>query len=127
MAIPTTRKGNDRQPVRILIVEDNAGDVYLLEKSLKNRCLSYELIRYTDGEEAIRVLQKDDCAIPDLVLLDLNLPRRQQTEYSPADKRRKIMATGTPVNYRLNHRHLVVDDVPKTVAFYEGTPGAKKV
>jgi lactoylglutathione lyase len=37
------------------------------------------------------------------------------------------MATGTPVNYRLNHRHLIVDDVPKTVAFYEGTLGAKKV
>ena len=37
------------------------------------------------------------------------------------------MATGTPVHYSLNHRHLIVDDVPKTVAFYEGTLGAKKV
>ena len=37
------------------------------------------------------------------------------------------MATGQTVNYSFNHRHLIVDDVPKTVAFYEGTLGAKKV
>ena len=37
------------------------------------------------------------------------------------------MATGHTVNYSFNHRHLIVDDVPKTVAFYEGTLGAKKV
>jgi lactoylglutathione lyase len=33
----------------------------------------------------------------------------------------------TPVQYRFDHRHLIVDDVPKTVAFYEGALGAKKV
>ncbi len=37
------------------------------------------------------------------------------------------MATGQTVTYSFNHRHLIVDDVPKTVAFYEGTLGAKKV
>lgn len=31
------------------------------------------------------------------------------------------------VNYTFNHRHLIVDDVPKTAAFYEETLGAKKV
>ena len=31
------------------------------------------------------------------------------------------------VTYSFNHRHLIVDDVPKTVAFYEGTLGAKKI
>ena len=36
------------------------------------------------------------------------------------------MATAQ-VQYKLDHRHLVVDDVPKTVAFYEGVLGAKKV
>jgi catechol 2,3-dioxygenase-like lactoylglutathione lyase family enzyme len=33
----------------------------------------------------------------------------------------------TSVQYRFDHRHLVVDDVAKTVAFYEGVLGAKKV
>ena len=31
------------------------------------------------------------------------------------------------VHYRFNHRHLIVDDVPQTVAFYENALGAKKV
>ena len=76
MAIPTIKKGNGPKPVRILLVEDNGADVYLLEKTLKSCSLSYELIRYTDGEQAIQALQKDDCAVPDLIILDLNLPRR---------------------------------------------------
>ena len=37
------------------------------------------------------------------------------------------MATGPTVTYRFNHRHLIVDNVPKTAAFYESTLGAKKV
>ena len=37
------------------------------------------------------------------------------------------MPTGHTVSYRFHHRHLIVDEVPKTVAFYEGTLGATKV
>jgi len=37
------------------------------------------------------------------------------------------MAARSVVTYSFNHRHLVVDDVPKTAAFYEGTLGAKRV
>ena len=36
------------------------------------------------------------------------------------------MAT-TQVQYKLDHRHLIVDDVPQTGAFYENVLGAKKV
>ena len=67
---------SDARPVRILLVEDNAGDVYLLEKTLKSRQIGYELTRHADGEQAIRALQKEDCEVPDLIILDLNLPRR---------------------------------------------------
>lgn len=77
MANPTTKKEPGAKPIRILLVEDNAGDVYLLEKTLQNRQLGYELTRYIDGEQAIVALQKDDCIVPDLIVLDLNLPRRE--------------------------------------------------
>ena len=76
MAIPTTKKGNVPKPFSVLLIEDNDGDVYLLEKTLKSCSLSYELIRHTDGEQATHALQKDDCIVPDLIILDLNLPRR---------------------------------------------------
>ena len=80
MANPTTKSAQDRnspKPTRILLVEDNSGDVYLLEKALKSRQLSYKLIHYIDGEQAIRALQEEDCVLPDLIILDLNLPRRE--------------------------------------------------
>ena len=62
---------------RIVLVEDNAGDVYLLEKSLQARHIVYELIRYEDGEQGIRALSSERGPTPDLILLDLNLPRRE--------------------------------------------------
>jgi CheY-like chemotaxis protein len=65
MANPTTKPGaGPETAVRILVVEDNAGDVYLLEKALQQRQIRYELIRYIDGEQAIRALAKDDCVAP---------------------------------------------------------------
>ena len=72
----TTTKRNAPKTIRILLVEDNAGDVYLLEKALQSRCFVYNLTRYEDGEQAIHALQTDECGVPDLVVLDLNLPRR---------------------------------------------------
>jgi chemotaxis family two-component system response regulator Rcp1 len=77
MSNPTARPGTEQKPIHVMLVEDNAGDVYLLEKALQQLQMNYELIRYIDGEQAIRALQKDDHSIPDLILLDLNLPRRE--------------------------------------------------
>jgi chemotaxis family two-component system response regulator Rcp1 len=76
MANPSTKK-KEPKPIRILLVEDNPGDIYLLEKTLQHRQLDYDLIRYGDGEQAIRGLQEDKLVIPDLILVDLNLPRRE--------------------------------------------------
>jgi two-component system, chemotaxis family, response regulator Rcp1 len=60
----------------ILLVEDNDGDVRLVEKCLQARAISYELIRFEDGEQAIREISADPTLVPDLILLDLNLPRK---------------------------------------------------
>src|SRR5215813_14034578 len=65
-----------RPAARIVLVEDNPGDVYLLEKALQARKLAYELVRYDDGEQALSGLADEDVAAPDLILVDLNLPKR---------------------------------------------------
>lgn len=54
VANPTTETKPGPKPIRILLVEDNAGDVYLLEKTLQHRQLRYELTRFADGKQAIR-------------------------------------------------------------------------
>jgi len=77
MANASTRQEKTPKTFRIFLVEDNAGDVYLLEKTLQNGGIGYELIRYDDGERAINALRADDFIVPDLIILDLNLPRRE--------------------------------------------------
>ncbi len=69
---------------RILHVEDNPGDVHLLAESLRECPFSYQLSVVNDGENALRFLRGEEqfqrAARPDLVLLDLNLPRKNGRE-----------------------------------------------
>ncbi len=65
-------------PVDILLVEDNAGDVRLTREVLKDSKVRNNLIVATNGEEALSCLRKQGkfagTVLPDLILLDLNLP-----------------------------------------------------
>lgn len=62
---------------RIVLVEDNPADVLLLEKALRHHHIVHELSCYEDGEQAIAAMSKQDFAIPDLIILDLNLPKQE--------------------------------------------------
>jgi chemotaxis family two-component system response regulator Rcp1 len=74
----------DQEAVRILIVEDNRGDVLLVREALKESSLSFELTHIADGEQAFDYLQRkgeySNAVRPQLVLLDLNLPKRDGWE-----------------------------------------------
>lgn len=65
--------------IEILLVEDNPGDVRLMQEALKDNKLRNNLSVVSDGIEAMRFLRREghyaDAPRPDLVLLDLNLPR----------------------------------------------------
>lgn len=73
-----------RDPVNILLVEDNPGDVRLTREALQESDLEVSLQVARDGEEALEVLQRrgqhSNAQRPDLVLLDLNLPRMDGRE-----------------------------------------------
>lgn len=66
----------------VLIVEDNPGDVVLIKRALRDFCPTTAVTVAADGEEAIRVigLVGHNIQKPDLVLLDLNLPKRSGHE-----------------------------------------------
>ncbi|HWU40156.1 MAG TPA: response regulator [Candidatus Acidoferrum sp.] len=75
--------GEARRPVRILLVEDNPGDVRLMQEALKEGRTAIQLTVAGDGEEALAILDRrgrPDSYRPDLILLDLNLPRRNGRE-----------------------------------------------
>jgi CheY-like chemotaxis protein len=67
------------QPLHILVIEDNPGDVRLIEEALKEGVISgHHVTRAADGSEALRFLRPEGGhgpgPSPDLILLDLNLP-----------------------------------------------------
>jgi CheY-like chemotaxis protein len=65
-----------RTPVRILIVEDNDPDVYLVEEALRSQGIVSRIQRCYDGEEALDVLSRmGPPDLPDIILIDLNLPK----------------------------------------------------
>ncbi len=70
--------------VEILLVEDNPADVRLTREVLENGDGSTRLRVVRDGEEAMAFLRRQgeyaDCARPNLVLLDLNLPKKDGRE-----------------------------------------------
>jgi two-component system, chemotaxis family, response regulator Rcp1 len=65
--------------IHVLMVEDDAGDVQLTKEALKDSKLVMDLVVVDDGEKALRLLRRqapyEDAQRPDLVILDLNLPR----------------------------------------------------
>ncbi len=72
------------RPVRILLVEDSPGDVNLTREALRGARVANELSVVVDGEEALDYLRRTgpfaDAPGVDLVLLDLNLPKKDGRE-----------------------------------------------
>jgi chemotaxis family two-component system response regulator Rcp1 len=62
--------------VRILLVEDSAADAILIQEALNQVSTSHSVEICTDGERALARLRSTTATRPDLVLLDLNLPRK---------------------------------------------------
>ena len=72
------------RPVEILLVEDNPGDVDLTIEALREGKVCNHLSTVEDGVEAMAFLKQEgiyrDAPRPDLILLDLNLPRKDGRE-----------------------------------------------
>lgn len=72
------------RPIEILLVEDNIGDVRLTIEALKEGKVRNKLSVVNDGVEALRFLRHEgpygDAPTPDIILLDLNLPKKDGRE-----------------------------------------------
>ena len=72
------------KPIEILLVEDNPGDIRLTKEALKDARVGNNLHVTMDGVEALAFLRKQgkhaSAPRPDLILLDLNLPKKNGRE-----------------------------------------------
>ena len=76
--------GNAHVPIEILLVEDNPGDIRLTKEAMRDGKVGNRLHVVMDGVDAMAFLRKEgafaSAPTPDLVLLDLNLPRKSGRE-----------------------------------------------
>lgn len=68
------------RPARILLVEDNEDDVELTRLALARARYPVTMEHVRSGEECLDLLRRDDLLVPDLLLLDLNMPRMDGRE-----------------------------------------------
>ena len=91
MGSPLRVRGNLVQRVEILLVEDHPGDVRLTREAFREHKIGNELHVVSDGEEALAFLLREGpyatSPRPDLVLLDLGLPRKDGREVLAEMKR----------------------------------------
>lgn len=64
---------NKKRPIRLLLIEDNHGDALLLKRAFTRTKIKTSLTIANTGEEALHLILKKNY-IPDIILLDLNLP-----------------------------------------------------
>ncbi|MFF5173445.1 response regulator [Micromonospora sp. NPDC000089] len=66
-------------PVRILVVDDDPGDVLMIEEALEDSEIDKVIDVVSDGQEAMEFLRREgrhtEARRPDVILLDLNMPR----------------------------------------------------
>ena len=60
----------------MLLIEDNPADVFLVKEALRTHAVKFDMNWISDGEQALRVIDRfSPAAPPDIVVLDLNLPK----------------------------------------------------
>jgi len=63
---------------RILLVEDNPGDLRLITEALRRQGIQFELQHYEKADDAVRAIEncgRDGAELPDVILVDYNVPR----------------------------------------------------
>ncbi len=78
---------------QLLLVEDNPGDIRLMEEAVREGAMTSKMHVARDGEQAMAFLRQEgryaSSPRPDLILLDLNLPRKSGREVLTEIKREK--------------------------------------
>lgn len=82
-------------PLSVLLIEDNPGDVRLMQEAMRETAANVQLHVVNDGDEALAYLRQRDAyrhqLRPDLIFLDLNLPKRDGREVLAEIKQDEVL------------------------------------
>ncbi|MDG2279424.1 MAG: response regulator [Flavicella sp.] len=70
----------EEKKLKILLIEDDAIEVMKLNRTISSKGLDHTIVEANNGEEALEILRKKD-ALPDIILLDLNMPKMNGIEF----------------------------------------------
>jgi CheY-like chemotaxis protein len=84
------------EPARIVVVEDNPSDFHLLQEALRDAGVCCVLTHFHDGDDAVNQLAAAGNTAPDLIVLDLFLPRTDGLDILAALREQPALA-GVPV------------------------------
>ena len=104
----------------IFVAEDNPADIYLIKMALSAALPDCRISVYTNGESALRAVSEHGFGLPppDLVVLDLNLPRRDGREILEAIRRTPQMSGAKVVICSSSPRDLVEGDLDGADRYY---------
>ncbi|ELY99582.1 response regulator [Natrialba aegyptia] len=76
-----THHSTNRNPIDILLIDDNVGDIRLTKEALNETGIDHSLKTFSDGENALdHLLEDNPQSFPDLILLDFHLPGKNGNE-----------------------------------------------
>jgi chemotaxis family two-component system response regulator Rcp1 len=94
-AVPTDEQRTHENPLRILIAEDNRADSYLIRQAFSREKTACDLRILEDGDEVLQFLMKlgepQESPLPDIIVLDLNLPKRDGAELLAAIRAHEML------------------------------------
>ena len=70
----------DKEKLKILLLEDDQIEVMKLKRTIKKLGMHHELVEAQNGEDALKIL-KDSSNLPDIIFLDLNMPKINGLEF----------------------------------------------
>ncbi len=74
------KRSKTMKELKILLIEDDTIEVMKLNRAIKKLEMSHQLIEARNGEEALKIL-KEDKNLPDIIFLDLNMPKINGIEF----------------------------------------------
>lgn len=112
------KSATKHRPIHILLADDDRDDLFFFKDALSELPINTELTTVDDGERLLSYLSKNAGKLPDVLFLDLNMPRRNGSECLKEIKLNKFLQKLPVIIYSTSLHEVVSDELYKNGAHY---------